>query len=167
MREMSLLTPPVGMTRYVIQTVRGEGNIGAVFAGAMSGGWAILEVKKDDSANPLAKAVSDDFTDSKIRSSARDRMQSHFKGARVEEIKLRAIEELHAVANLVDAKAPAESQGFKVWLQHVALKAAEAGLEGGFLGFGGVSVSAAEKATLGELTEALGLPIQTSHARPV
>lgn len=35
MCEMSLLSPPVGMTLYVIQTVRGEGNIGTVFAGTI------------------------------------------------------------------------------------------------------------------------------------
>ncbi len=52
----------------------------------------------------------------------------------------------------------ARFSGFKVWLQHVAQKSAEAGSEGGFLGFGGVAVSDAEKATLGEITEALGLP---------
>ncbi|MCB4771461.1 TRAP transporter large permease [Ancylobacter sp. Lp-2] len=35
MCEMSLLSPPVGMTLYVIQTVRKEGNIGTVFAGTI------------------------------------------------------------------------------------------------------------------------------------
>jgi hypothetical protein len=33
---------------------------------------------------------------------------------------------------------------------------AEAGTEGGFLGFGGVNVSDAEKATLGEISKILG-----------
>ena len=33
--ELSLLSPPVGMTLYVIQTVRREGNIGTVFAGTI------------------------------------------------------------------------------------------------------------------------------------
>ena len=35
MCEMSLLSPPVGMTLYVIQTVRREGHIGTVFAGTI------------------------------------------------------------------------------------------------------------------------------------
>jgi hypothetical protein len=39
--------------------------------------------------------------------------------------------------------------------QGVAQKAAEAGTEGGFLGFGGVAVSDAEKATLVEISAAL------------
>lgn len=33
MGEISLLSPPVGMTLYVIQAVRREGHIGQVFAG--------------------------------------------------------------------------------------------------------------------------------------
>lgn len=47
--------------------------------------------------------------------------------------------------------------GFKTWLHHIAEGAAEAASEGGFLGFGGVTVSDAERATLGELSSALGL----------
>jgi len=42
-----------------------------------------------------------------------------------------------------------------MWLQGVAQKAAEAGTEGGFLGFGGVAVSEAEKSTLSEISLAL------------
>jgi hypothetical protein len=44
---------------------------------------------------------------------------------------------------------------FKAWLQEVAQKAAEAGTEVGFLGFGGVAVSDSEKATLVEISTAL------------
>ena len=44
----------------------------------------------------------------------------------------------------------------RAWLREVAQKAAEAGNEGGFLGFGGVAVSDAEKATLSEISTALG-----------
>jgi hypothetical protein len=124
---------------------------------AMSGGWALLEVKQDASANALAKAVAADMTDPATRSAARDRMQAQFKGAQLQDIKTKAIEELRSVASLLDAKAPGDAQGFKSWLQHVARRAAEAGTEGGFLGFGGVAVSDAEKATLGEISAALGL----------
>ena len=35
MCEISLLSPPVGMTLYVIQAVRREGNINDVFAGTI------------------------------------------------------------------------------------------------------------------------------------
>ena len=65
------------------------------------------------------------------------------------------LEELHEVGQIVTAKAPQDAPAFKTWLEEVAQKAAEAGTEGGFLGFGGVAVSAAEKATLADISQAL------------
>ena len=44
---------------------------------------------------------------------------------------------------------------FKAWLEDMARRVAEASKEGGFLGFGGVQVSDAERATLAELSAAL------------
>ena len=44
---------------------------------------------------------------------------------------------------------------FKAWLGAIAERVAEASKEGGFLGFGGVQVSDAEKATLAEIAGAL------------
>jgi hypothetical protein len=129
---------------------------------AMSSGWSLLDAKQNAAANPLAKAVADDITNSDTRTAARDWVQAQFKGAQLGEIKRRAIEELRSVAALVDAKAPADAAGFKAWLQDVARKAAEAGKEGGFMGFGGVAVSDAERATLAEISSALG----TSGAAP-
>ena len=52
--------------------------------------------------------------------------------------------------------APEAAPGFKTWLQAIAAKVAEAGSEGGFLGFGGEKVSPAEQATLERITAALG-----------
>ena len=48
------------------------------------------------------------------------------------------------------------SKAFKDWLNHIANLVAEAGVEGGFLGFGGVKVTDAERATLAEISTALG-----------
>ncbi|MBQ0821202.1 hypothetical protein KBI52_13405 [Microvirga sp. HBU67558] len=129
---------------------------------AMSGGWALLEAKQGSQQNALVKAVADDITTPETRTAARDRMQAQFKGAQLGELKSRAIEELRAVSTLVETKAPEDAAGFKAWLNEVARKAAEAGNEGGFLGFGGVAVSDAEKATLAEIAAALG----TSGAAP-
>ncbi len=41
------------------------------------------------------------------------------------------------------------------WLKHVAESVAEASSSGGFLGFGGVKVTEAEKATIAEIAAAL------------
>ena len=63
--------------------------------------------------------------------------------------------ELGAVAALVTAKAPGSAAAFRDWLKAIAARVAEAGTEGGFLGFGGERVSATEKATLDRLATAL------------
>ena len=55
-----------------------------------------------------------------------------------------------------NSKAPSEAKAFKDWLNQIANLVAEAGVEGGFLGFGGVKVSDAERATLAEISTALG-----------
>ena len=82
-------------------------------------------------------------------------MQARFKGEELEGVKEAALAELRTISGVVDAKAPDDAVAFKDWLREVAQKAAEAGTEGGFLGFGGVAVSDAEKATLAEGSAAL------------
>jgi hypothetical protein len=124
----------------------------------LSGGWALLEARKDPQANELVKAVASDFATPQTRDATRDALQSRFSVKDISEIKVRAIEELRAVSSLLDAKAPADAPAFKDWLRDIAQTAAEAANEGGFLGFGGVPVSDAEKATLAEIAAALSTP---------
>jgi hypothetical protein len=123
---------------------------------SMTSGWAMLEAKQDAHAVPLVKAVAEDITNSDTRTGVRDSFQAQFKGSQLGDIKRKAIDELRAVSGLLDAKAPDDATAFKAWLRNVAQKAAEAGNEGGFLGIGGVAVSDAEKATLAEISTALG-----------
>jgi hypothetical protein len=122
---------------------------------SMSGGWALLAAKQDVNANPLVKAVADDIADPTTRDAVRKSFQDRFKGSDFSTVKQKAIDELRAVSGILAAKAPEDAPAFKAWLRHVAQEAAEAGKEGGFLGFGGVAVSDAEKATLAEIDGAL------------
>jgi hypothetical protein len=121
----------------------------------MAGGWALLKAKQDSTANALVKAVVDDFANGDARTMAQERVQTVFKGAQPTELTRRAVDELRSVASLLDSKAPDDGRAFKSWLQEIAQKAAEAAKEGGFLGFGGVAVSNAEKATLAQIAAAL------------
>ena len=86
---------------------------------------------------------------------ARGVLKSQARGKKPAEVVEAAVAELGAVAALVTSKAPEAAPGFKAWLNAVAGKVAEAGSEGGFLGFGGEKVSATEKATLDRLATAL------------
>jgi hypothetical protein len=68
------------------------------------------------------------------------------------------LEELKAVNQLVTAKAtPEEAEAFRGWLLVAAQAAADAGKEGGFMGFGGEQVSAGEQRMLGQVRAALGI----------
>ena len=79
------------------------------------------------------------------------------QGQQPEEIKDLALKTCQEVVALLARKAPApEAEGFKRWLLMAAQQTAEASKEGGFLGIGGVRVSAAEQAVLAELAGMLG-----------
>ena len=68
------------------------------------------------------------------------------------------LEELKAVNQLVTAKAtPQEVEAFRGWLLAAAQAAADAGKEGGFLGFGAERVSAGEQQMLDQVRAALGM----------
>ena len=121
----------------------------------MASGYAVLEAKRDAGANELAKALVADMETSEGRSAAQDGLKAQLTGKSPAEIKQQAIATLTRVGQILDAKAPAEAAAFKAWLRHVAEKVAEASTEGGFLGFGGVRVTDAEKASIAEVAQAL------------
>lgn len=121
----------------------------------MASGWALVEARQHAQTNPLVRAVAEDFATAEGRAAARSALQARFTNASLKGLKDAALTELKTISGIVDAKAPEDATAFKVWLQEVAQKAAEAGTEGGFLGFGGVAVSDSEKATLVEISTAL------------
>ena len=123
---------------------------------ASAGGFALVQAKQDANTNSLARVLADDFTNSESRTAITTKVQAVFKEAQASEIKDRALVELRAVASILDTKVPQDAPAFKNWLRNIAQKAAETAKEGGFLGFGGVAVSDAEKATLAEISAALG-----------
>jgi hypothetical protein len=124
---------------------------------SLATGRALLEAKTDAGSSELVKAVIADFDTSEGRTIARDGLQAKLMGSKAGEIKGKAIDSIREVAAVLDAKAPADAAAFKTWLRHISQVVAEASEEGGFLGFGGVPVSDAEKATLAEMSSALGL----------
>ena len=124
---------------------------------SMVGGHALLEAKSDAGSNELIKAVVADFETTHGRTAARDRLQATLTGSKPGEVKDKAVAAVRDAAAVLDAKAPGDAAAFKTWLRHISQAVAEASSEGGFLGFGGVQVSNAEKATLEEISGALGL----------
>ncbi|MGD9543076.1 MAG: hypothetical protein AB7F41_07570 [Methylocystis sp.] len=129
------------------------------FIGTLQEGFAsakvLAQAKSDPNVDALVKAVVNDLLTADGRAAAREGIKGVVDGAKPAEFKDRALSELRRTASILDSKAPNESKAFKNWLNQMANLVAEAGVEGGFLGFGGVKVSDAERATLAEISTAL------------
>lgn len=123
---------------------------------SFAGGSALAKVATDTNANALIKAVVADFSTGEGRSTARDGLKAEFSDATAPSIKTKSIDSLRQVSALLAAKAPGDAAAFKAWLNQISQSTAEAASEGGSLFGGGVQVSDAEKATLGEISTALG-----------
>jgi hypothetical protein len=128
---------------------------GAVKESAAAAG-ALREAKGAAGDNPLIAAIVAAYETPEGRDMARGVLKEQARGRAPAAVVDAAVAELGAVAALVAAKAPETAAGFKAWLNAIAGRVAAAGSEGGFLGFGGEKVSAAEKATLDRLAAALG-----------
>ena len=122
---------------------------------SFAGGAALTKVATDSNANGLVKAVVADFSTSEGRSAARDGLKAEFAGSKPAEMKTKSVGSLRQVSALLAAKAPGDAAEFKAWLRQISQSTAEASSEGGSLFGGGVQVSDAEKATLGEISTAL------------
>jgi hypothetical protein len=164
MADKSTFTPDEW--KLLLQSVMAAGI--AVTAADPSGLWgmlkegmastrALLQAKTDPGATSLVSALVSDFETSEGRTIAREGLQETLKGSKPDEIKTKCITVLQQTSDLVASKAPEAATAFKTWLYRISESVAEAAKEGGFLGFGGVIVSDAEKATLAEISAALKL----------
>src|SRR5262249_2446740 len=124
---------------------------------SLAGGSALAKATIDPEANPLVKAVAAGFKSSEGRSAARDGLQAKLTGSTPAVMKTKCIEARRRVSAPLDRNAPTDASGFKDWLPQISQPAAEAASEGGFFGVGGGRVSDAEKATLTEISAALGM----------
>jgi hypothetical protein len=145
------------MAGLVVMTAGKSGPIQAVkemFAVSK----ALLEAEQHGAGGNLVKAIV-----AAVKAGERPEAPAQ-QPKSVEEVRARALDNLHKTAALVDAKGPAEeAQAFKRWLVDVGQKVAEASKEGGFLGFGGTQVTDDERAAVGELSAALGVAQLSSN----
>ena len=131
-----------------------SGIFGTIKEG-IPGAKALISAKTDQGANPIAKAIAVDFDTPEGRTTARESIKAELTARTPSELKTQVLEVLRKVNALITAKAPEDAPGFRAWLKNISAEVAEAATEGGFLGFGGVKVSEAEKATLAEVDAAL------------
>src|SRR6478736_5816001 len=121
---------------------------------AFASSSALAEAKLDSGSNELVKAVVADF-ETEGRKAVQDGLRTLLAGAKPADAVQRSLANLREVSAILAAKAPRDAPAFKAWLTGISRKVAEASSEGGLLGIGGVQVSDAEKATLGDIAKAL------------
>jgi len=123
---------------------------------SLASGSALAQAKADPNSNELVKAVVAELEAPEGRSSVQEGLRKLLAGAKPTDAVQRSLANLREVSAILAAKAPGDASAFKAWLSCISQKVAEASSEGGFLGIGGVQVSDAEKATLGDIAKALG-----------
>ena len=139
----------------------------AVTAAEPSGLWGLLKegfasssalaaAKADSGSSELVKAVVAEYETPEGRAAIQEALRKRFAGSKPGDAVQRSLDNLREVSAILAAKAPGDAPAFKAWLSSISQKVAEASSEGGFLGIGGVQVSDAEKATLGDIAKALG-----------
>jgi hypothetical protein len=122
---------------------------------SIAAGSALAKVKADAAADPLIKAIAAEYQTDEGRSVARDGLKARLGSAKPSDATSKAVAALSEVASILDAKAPENAAAVRSWLAAISQAVAVASKEGGFLGFGGVQVSDAEKATLAQVASAL------------
>jgi membrane-bound lytic murein transglycosylase B len=124
---------------------------------AFASSSALAAAKSNPGSNELIKSVVADFETKEGRAAVQEALRQQLAGAKKPgDVVERSLANLKEVSAILNAKAPQDAAGFKAWLQTISEKVAEASSEGGFLGIGGVKVSETEKATLADISKALG-----------
>jgi hypothetical protein len=155
--EWKLLLQSPLIAGVAISAAEPSGLIG-MMKESMASARALIHAKTDPNTDALVKAVGSEFETSEGRGLAQDGVKAAITGAKTPaEIVAKALDALKAASAVLDAKGGLDATPFKTWLAGVAKSVAEAAPEGGFLGFGGIQVSDAEKATVVQIAAALGV----------
>jgi hypothetical protein len=133
------------------------GLVGAVQEAAATA-RALGQARREAAEGSLVAEVIAAWGDADSRTRLREGIRELARGKSPAEATAAAVARLGEIARSVEAAAPDEAPAFKAWLRDIAQKVAEAGTEGGFLGFGGEKVSEAERRTLAEIDGALAGP---------
>ena len=139
----------------------------AVSAADPSGLWGTLKEalasksklatsKSDFAHSELVVAAIAELEATEARPPIREDLRKRLDGLHPTEVVQHSLDNLREVSLILDTKAPTDAAAFKALLCSISQAVAEASVEGGFLGFGGVKVSDSEKATLADIAKALG-----------
>lgn len=162
--DLNLLSTVPQLIGSAVASASGSGLFGTgkeLFANAN----AILDGLKSYPGNALIKQL---LPDPKVDRAAavekmkktRDWAMARLKAKGIdtaEKLKAQTLEDTRAAAAILAAKSTAsEAEEYRQWALSIAEKVANAASEGGFLGFGGVQVTPAEKSLIDDVRKALG-----------
>jgi Tfp pilus assembly protein PilO len=100
---------------------------------AIASSSALARTKSDAASNELIKAVVSDFETREGRAAVQEALRQQLAGVKKPgEVVERSLANLNEVSDILNAKAPQDAAGFKVWLQTISENVAEASSEGGF-----------------------------------
>lgn len=127
--------------------------------GALKEGFAVTrsmaEAKSNTGSSPLLGEMMSAFDAADTRRAVQDGVKQLLTGKKPAEATEAAVARLREIGAFVMAKAPDHASAYKEFVRATAQKVAEASTEGGFMGFGGEKVSAAERKTLADIEKAL------------
>ena len=164
--ELMLLAAVPQIIGTAAASVSPSGIIGTgkeLFANAS----ALVEGGRTYPHNTIIRQLVPDVAGDRSQATARlqkvrDWIAAHLKAGGVdstEKLKDMAIEKVRVAADLLAAKAsPDEAGEYQQWTVSVAERVAQAATEGGFLGFGGERVTAAERAFIERVRRAFDRP---------
>jgi hypothetical protein len=117
---------------------------------------SLAEAKARADSSPLLGEMIGAYETSDARGGIQDGIKELLRGKKPAEATEAAVARLREIGALVTAKAPDHAPAYREFVRATAQKVAEAGTEGGFLGFGGEKVSDSERKTLADIEKALG-----------
>jgi hypothetical protein len=154
--EWNKILEGVALSGVAVTAADPSGLLG-MFKESFASANALVSAKQDPGANELVKAVVADFESSDGRSKLRESLKKTLAGSNQSDVAKRCLDCLRQVSGILDSKAPNDAAAFKTWLRAISSRVAEASSEGGLAGFGGTKVSDKEKATLNDISKALGI----------
>jgi hypothetical protein len=163
--DLKLLATVPQLIGSAIASTSGSGLFGTgkeLFANAN----AILDGLKSYPSNALIKQLLPDPKEDRTAAvekmkKTRDWAMARLKSKGIdngEKLRAHILEDTRAAAAILVSKASAaEAEEYRQWALSVAEKVANAATEGGFLGFGGERVTAAEKSLIEDIRKSLGV----------
>ncbi len=149
--EWDLLRSAPVMASLLVVAASPSGPVGLVQETSAAG--TVIMQTPQTAQTPLLKSLSEDVMQTLA-------IPKPPPGATPEKVQEAAAEILRRTSALLSTKAtPEEGSEIKAWLTKIAQATAQAAKEGGFLGFGGASVSDQEKAALDMLNAALNFKV--------